>query len=85
MHGLVYNIRTYSEFKFCIQRPSIRFKPGYKQAGISQFTPLGVDIKTVITLHSTKMFILLILAALLQNITFCYCLRVIFSDCHNLG
>ena len=29
-------IRTYSEFKFCIQRPGIRFKPGYKQAGISQ-------------------------------------------------
>ena len=39
MHGLVYNIRTYSEFKFCIQRPSIRFKPGYKQAGISQIYP----------------------------------------------
>ena len=36
--GPVYNqiIRTYTEFKFRIQRPGIRFKPGYKQAGISQ-------------------------------------------------
>ena len=51
---------------FCIQRRGIRFKPGYKQAGISQILyPLGVGIKAVITLpraqqNSTKMFILLI-------------------------
>ena len=28
-------IMTYTEFKFRIHRPGIRFKPGYKEAGIA--------------------------------------------------
>ena len=43
-------------FKFLIQRPGIRFKPGYKQAGISQINIpiLVVGIRAVITVPRTK-------------------------------
>ena len=55
MLGPVY-IRTCTKFKFHIQRPSIRFKPGYKKAGISQIFLylLWVGIKAVIKLPRTK-------------------------------